>query len=57
MNGSSLTPFALFFMLISMGTVTTLTAYCYYRILFAPNRKALAEGAPEGSDSTQPVKL
>jgi len=57
MNGSSLTPFALFFMLISMGAVTTLTAYCYYRILFAPNRKSPAAGASEGPDSTQPVKL
>jgi hypothetical protein len=57
MNGSSLTPFALFFMLISMGTVTSLTAYCYYRILFAPNRNPPAEERHEGSDSTQPVKL
>lgn len=33
MDGSALTPFAWAFMLISMGAVTALTAYCFYRIL------------------------
>lgn len=33
MEGSSITPFAWFFMLLSMGSVTVLTAYCYIRIL------------------------
>jgi hypothetical protein len=28
-----MTPFALFFMTISMACVTSLTAYCLYRIL------------------------
>ena len=57
MSGSSLTPFALFFMLLSMGAVTALTAYCYYRILFSPDRKSLDSGASEGPAPTQPVKL
>ena len=33
MEGSSIAPFAWFFMLLSMGSVTVLTAYCYIRIL------------------------
>ena len=33
MEGSSIAPFAWFFMLLSMGWVTVLTAYCYIRIL------------------------
>lgn len=33
MDGSALTPFAWFFMLFSMGAVTLLTVYCFYRIL------------------------
>lgn len=33
MEGSSIAPFAWFFMLLSMGSVTILTAYCYIRIL------------------------
>ena len=33
MEGSSIAPFAWFFMLLSMGSVTILTAYCYMRIL------------------------
>lgn len=31
-----LTPFALVFMLVSMGSVTALTAYVFYRILRGP---------------------
>lgn len=34
MNGSAITPFAWAFMLLSMGSVTALAAYCYWRILF-----------------------
>lgn len=33
MDGSALTPFAWIFMLLSMGAVTLLTVYCFYRIL------------------------
>lgn len=32
-ESSGLTPFALVFMLVSMGTVTALMVYCFYRIL------------------------
>jgi hypothetical protein len=39
---SSIAPFAWFFMLLSMGSVTVLTTYCYIRIL---------------SDSDEPVEL
>jgi len=42
MEGSSIAPFAWFFMLLSMGSVTVLTTYCYIRIL---------------SGSDQPVEL
>ena len=31
-----MTPFALTFMLVSMGSVTALTAYCLRRILTSP---------------------
>ena len=33
MNGSSIAPFAWFFMLLSMGSVTVLVAYCFVRIM------------------------
>ena len=33
MNGSGMTPFALGFMTVSMGSVTLLVLYCYARIL------------------------
>jgi hypothetical protein len=48
MEGSSITPFAWVFMLVSMGSVTALTAYCYYRILIV-SRKARAAERPGGS--------
>lgn len=38
MEGSGLTPFALVFMLVSMGAVVALMAYCYWRILREPGR-------------------
>jgi hypothetical protein len=31
-----LTPFALVFMLVSMGSVTALMIYCFYRVLRNP---------------------
>lgn len=34
MEGSGLTPFAWVFMLFSMGSVTVLAIYCFYRVLF-----------------------
>lgn len=49
MDGSSLTPFAVFFMALSMGAVTALTGYCYYRILFSPRRGRPPEA---GRDTT-----
>jgi len=39
MEGSGLTPFALIFMLVSMGSVVGLMAYCYWRILRDPDRR------------------
>ncbi len=33
MDGSGLTPFALAFMLVSMGSVTLLMTWCFWRIL------------------------
>jgi len=47
MEGSSITPFAWGFMVVSMGSVTALTAYCYYRILIV-SRKARAAEPPGG---------
>lgn len=37
MNGG-LEPFALIFMLVSMGSVTLLAAWCMYRILGGPKQ-------------------
>lgn len=34
MSESAITPFAWVFMLFSMGAVTALAVYCYWRILF-----------------------
>ena len=48
MEGSSITPFAWFFMLLSMISVTTLTVYCYYRILWGTGD---AQPAPEPDPS------
>lgn len=48
MEGSLITPFAWVFMLVSMGSVTALTAYCYYRILIV-SRKARPAERPGGS--------
>lgn len=48
MGSSGLTPFALVFMLLSMGAVTALAAYCYWRILREPGSAggAAAAAAP-----------
>lgn len=45
-----LTTFALVFMLLSMGSVTALTVYCFWRILTEPGAAAGAASAspPEG---------
>ncbi|MFW6193532.1 MAG: hypothetical protein ACOC83_08600 [Gemmatimonadota bacterium] len=36
MQSQGLTPFALVFMLVSMGSVTALMVYCFYRVLRNP---------------------
>lgn len=51
MEGSALTPFAWFFMILSMGSVTVLTGYCYYRILFASKDRGSDSGGPEETRS------
>lgn len=50
MDGSALTPFALVFMLVSMGSVTVLMAYCFWRILRGGDitYDTPAEGPPAG---------
>lgn len=50
MEGSGLTPFALVFMLVSMGAVTVLMAYCYWRILREPGSAAGAAATAPPSD-------
>lgn len=64
MNGSAITPFAWVFMLLSMGAVTALGVYCYYRILFAGDGGANSEDganaqaigdAPPDSGSAPPL--
>lgn len=47
MDGSGLAPFALAFMLVSMGAVTALAVYCYWRILREP-------GAGDGAAAAAP---
>ncbi|MFQ5678177.1 MAG: hypothetical protein ACE5HP_01800 [Gemmatimonadota bacterium] len=49
MNGSAITPFAWVFMVLSMGAVTALAVYCYYRILFAGDGAGGGAGRPSGS--------
>ncbi len=46
MEGSSIAPFAWFFMLLSMGSVTVLTAYCYIRILSGSESEDEASAPP-----------
>lgn len=50
MDGSGLTTFALIFMLVSMGSVTLLTLYCFWRILTGDveDGAATASGPEEG---------
>ncbi len=48
MEGSSIAPFAWFFMLLSMGSVTVLTAYCYIRMLSGSDEPV--ESDAPGSD-------
>jgi hypothetical protein len=51
MQVEGLTTFALVFMLVSMGAVTLLMAYCYYRILTSGSAgHAAAPGFDAGSD-------
>ena len=50
MEGSSIAPFAWFFMLLSMGSVTVLTAYCYIRILSSSEKPD--EASAHGSDAS-----
>ncbi len=38
MDGSTLTSFALIFMVVSMGAVTALAVYCYCRILWGSKK-------------------
>lgn len=53
MEGSGLQPFALVFMLVSMGSVTALMAYCYWRILSDPDSApgSRSVGPGEGGSS------
>lgn len=50
MDGSGLTIFALVFMLISMGSVTLLTVYCFWRILAEPGAAGGATAAAPPSE-------
>lgn len=53
MDGSGLTTFALVFMLLSMGSVTALTVYCFWRILAEPGSAGGATAAgPSSGDPT-----
>lgn len=48
MNESAITPFAWIFMLLSMGAVTALAVYCFWRILFGGAGTELSDpGAAE----------
>jgi len=49
MESDGLTTFALVFMLVSMGAVTALTVYCYYRILTTPGPEDPGSAGPAGS--------
>lgn len=56
MDGSALTPFAWFFMILSMGAVTALTIYCYRRILTGGTRLTDPEMAlPDADDAPREV--
>lgn len=50
MDGSGLTTFALVFMLVSMGSVTVLTVYCFWRILTEPGAAGGAAAAAPPSE-------
>lgn len=45
MQSQGLTPFALVFMLVSMGSVTALMVYCFYRVLRNPAAGSFDAGA------------
>lgn len=45
MSESAITPFAWIFMLSSMGAVSALAGYCYWRILFASDEKEVSDPA------------
>lgn len=48
MEGSALTSFALIFMLLSMGAVTGLMIYCFYRIVRGGTSPGYGSAAPAG---------
>lgn len=45
MASEGLTPFALGFMLVSMGSVTALMIYCFWRVLTKPASGSFDAGA------------
>ena len=45
MESQGLTTFALVFMLVSMGSVTALMVYCFYRVLRNPSAGSFGPGA------------
>ncbi|MFQ5690668.1 MAG: hypothetical protein ACE5HQ_10390 [Gemmatimonadota bacterium] len=47
---SSIQPFAWFFMLFSMGAVTLLAGYCFYRILTGEDRGSFGDGPEAGGE-------
>lgn len=61
MEGSGLTPFAWIFMIASMGAVTGLAIFCFYRIMTTPSGPgaggdvgATGEGSIDAGD--RPIK-
>lgn len=52
MDGSALTTFAWVFMLVSMGAVTFLTVYCFYRILRDPGVASQPSTPPPAGPGT-----
>ena len=52
MEGSALTPVAWIFMLVSMGAVTFLTVYCFYRILRNPGVASQPSASPPAGSET-----
>jgi hypothetical protein len=46
-QGSGLTTFAAVFMFVSMGSVTFLMVWCFYRIMTEPGHGAPPSGPPD----------